>query len=84
MTAIFFLLLALCLLTIGLTVAEYRRSTADQELTLGCRLQQHLLEHVQHLPRPAVREWYGGSDVVTHHAAPSRKDVLSLSKREPG
>jgi hypothetical protein len=73
MTAIFFLLLGLCLLTIGLTVAQYRRRTADQELTLDCRLQQHLLEYAPQLPRPAVREWYGGSDVQTYASGPTRK-----------
>ncbi|MGX9727839.1 MAG: hypothetical protein ACTFAK_11120 [Candidatus Electronema sp. VV] len=59
MTAIFYLLLFFCPLTLGLIVFQYRRRAADQELTLDCRLQQHLLEHVQHLPRPVVRCFYG-------------------------
>ncbi len=78
MIAIFFLLLGLCLLTIGLTVAQYRRRTADQELSLDCRLQQHLLEYAPQLPRPAVRVWYGPSDVQTQLVTVSPRKRRSL------
>lgn len=81
MTAIFFLLLILCPLTLGLIVARYRRCAADQELTLDCRLQQDLLEHFPQLPRPAVRVWYGPPDVQTHLSAPTRRQILDIRRQ---
>lgn len=81
MTAIFFLLLFFCPLTLGLIVFQYRRRAADQELSLDCRLHQDLLEHMPQLPRPIVREWYGGSDVQTHASGPTRKQIFSKEAR---
>lgn len=80
MPSIILLPLLFCPLALGLIIARYRIRSADQDQTADCRLQQNLLEHMPQLPRPVVREWYGGSDVQTHASGPTRKQILKEAR----
>lgn len=81
MPSIFLLPLLLCPLALGLIITRYWIRAADQYQAFDFRLQQHMLKHMPQLPRPVVREWYGGSDVQTHASGPTRKQILKEASK---